>query len=430
MVDESDSSATRALVQATIQAEEAKEKGTNLTGWQATMEDMIINPACKVSHRSKKDISRKGDSPSLFFNKSKNPVKTVPRPDAVSLDGATLSERIDSLKNIALVGKWNFPEMDDSIMRKWLSEKWSPLIGYTPIVSRLMKEWYSFHFLKVSDLEMILNNPWVSGRSFLALSRWYIGFDPLKNTPSNSLIWVKLPNLPQELWSEETLSRIGNSIGRFVYVDPWCRGEKDKRIAWILIERPFKGGYPDHLEIAWGSSKIHQRLDFWGIPFRCSWCHKTRHLIKNCSHRASKRIKKSKFNLDRKSESDHSLESLEVRGTSLQVEQKQGAHAIKKNQHIQNSISEPDPSCSLQDSLGWVDTYFSPPILAQIPEPCEDIPVPSPPPIMNERDIVVGSLPIQISSSSPTAVKSRTDVSKGKDPIRNDHYHVISIDGG
>lgn len=179
------------------------------------MEDMIINPACHEIHipfehtsgvlKKGKDFSRKDGPPNLFFNKSRNPVKTVPPPKAISLDNVVLIERIDSLKNLALVGKWNFPEMGEADMRKWLTDKWSPLIGYTPIISRLMKEWYSFHFLKASDLETILHNPWVFGRSFLALSRWYIGFDPLKNTPSNSVIWVKLPNLPLELWSEESL---------------------------------------------------------------------------------------------------------------------------------------------------------------------------------------------------------------------------------
>lgn len=114
-----------------------------------------------------------------------------------------------------------------------------------------MKEWYLFHFLAAGDVEAILKKPWVFKRSFLALYRWYIGFDPLKNTPSNNLIWVKLSNLPLELWSKETLEEIGNAMDRFVYVDPWYLGEKDKRIAWILIEKFYRGGFPEHIEIAW-----------------------------------------------------------------------------------------------------------------------------------------------------------------------------------
>ena len=166
-------------------------------------------------------------------------------------------------------------------MRAWLEKHWKPLIGYVPIVARLLKEWYCFHFLSSSDLESIFNKHWVLGRSFLALHRWYLGFNLLKNTPSNNLIWVKLPSLPLELWSKETLAEIGNAIGRCVYVDSRCLGEKDKCVAWILIDKSFRGGFPDHIDISWGDFKICQRLDFWGVPFRCSACHQTGHLFRN-----------------------------------------------------------------------------------------------------------------------------------------------------
>lgn len=175
------------------------------------------------------------------YNKSGNPVKTIASPSAIKLDSVHLIERIESLQNLALIGRWHFPEMNDAEMRKWLAIHWKPVIGYIPIISNLMKEWYFFHFLNVADVDAILKGPWVFRRSFLSLCRWYIGYDPLKNTPSNNLIWVKLPNLPLELWSKEILKEIGNSIGRFVYADPWCLGEKDKRIAWILIEKFYRG---------------------------------------------------------------------------------------------------------------------------------------------------------------------------------------------
>lgn len=156
------------------------------------------------------------------YNKARNPVKTSPPPFAINLDSFHLRERIESLQDLALVGRWHFLEMDDVVMRKWLEKRWIPLIDYTPIISILMKEWYCFHFMKACDLEIVLKGPWVYKRSLLVLYRWYIGFHLLKNTPSNSLIWVKLPNLPLEMWSLETLAEIGNSIGRFVYADPWC----------------------------------------------------------------------------------------------------------------------------------------------------------------------------------------------------------------
>lgn len=128
--------------------------------------------------------------------------------------------------------------------------QWKLIIGYVPMIAGLLKEWYCFPFLKSSDLEAILKHQWVFNQSFLVLHRWYLGFNLLRNTPSDTFIWVKLPGLPLQLWSKETLFEIWNAIGKCVYVDPWFLGEKDKRVAWVLIDKTYMGGFPEHIEIS------------------------------------------------------------------------------------------------------------------------------------------------------------------------------------
>lgn len=123
------------------------------------------------------------------------------------------------------------------------------MLGYLLTVVRLLKAWYSFHFLSQEDLEKIKAIPWINGKSFLALHSWYIRYNPLHNAPHNKLIWVKFPGLPFELWIEQALMDIGNGIGKFVYVDPRCLGALEKRVAWILIEKEYRGGFPDHIEL-------------------------------------------------------------------------------------------------------------------------------------------------------------------------------------
>lgn len=151
--------------------------------------------------------------------------------------------------------------MDDNHMRKWLGSKWNSLLGYIPQIVKLMKDWYSFHFMSVEDLEIILTLPLVHGKGFLTLHKWYIGYNPLRNTPSNNLIWMNSHGLPIELWTKETLSHIGNAIGKIFYVDPKFLGAKDKRVAWILIEKVYRGGFPNHIELFCGDLNMKQRLD-------------------------------------------------------------------------------------------------------------------------------------------------------------------------
>jgi len=88
--------------------------------------------------------------------------------------------------------------MEDSETRKWIDKKWKLMLGYMPTVVRILEGWYRFHFLSQEDLEKIIAIPWIHGKKFLTLHKWYIGYNPLRNTPSNKLVWVKLPGLPLE----------------------------------------------------------------------------------------------------------------------------------------------------------------------------------------------------------------------------------------
>lgn len=76
-------------------------------------------------------------------------------------------------------------------------------------------------------------------------------------------------------------------IGKFVYIDPRSLGAQDKRVAWIPIEKEYRGGFLDHIDLLWGETQLSQRLDFWGVPFRCSLCHHTGHLLAQCPRRPS-----------------------------------------------------------------------------------------------------------------------------------------------
>lgn len=90
-------------------------------------------------------------------------------------------------------------------MRNLVETKWKSLLGYMPSVVRLMGGWYSFQFLCDEDLIKITAIPWIKGQSFLALHTWYVGFNPLKETPKNKLIWVKLSGFPIEFWTRQVL---------------------------------------------------------------------------------------------------------------------------------------------------------------------------------------------------------------------------------
>lgn len=195
-----------------------------------------------------------------------------------------------------------------------------------------------------------------------------------------------------ELWTIESLTEIGNTIGKFIYVDPWCRGEKDKRIAWILIEKPFKGGYPNHIFIACDGVKIKQRLDFWGIPFCCSRCHHTGHLIKNCRFRLKGRSKGHQKEQGRIVESDS--EGMYI-------------HDNLPSSQDTAPVGSIDPIDRSEDPRNAAFISF------QTPEPIDNPSVPIPLP-MDKGDFVVGTHSILIPSRSTSLASPPTEKSKGK----------------
>jgi hypothetical protein len=57
----------------------------------------------------------------------------------------------------------------------------------------------------------------------------------------------------------------------------------DRRMARIYVEIDIQAGLPEVLEIDWRNQLVSQRLDYLGIPFRCSICRRTGHLRRDCS---------------------------------------------------------------------------------------------------------------------------------------------------
>jgi hypothetical protein len=90
------------------------------------------------------------------------------------------------------------------------------------------------------------------------------------------------------LWSLEAFKEIGNALGKFLYTDPKVLSGSDRRVGKLLVEVDLFGGLPDEIDIGWRGVMIQQRLDFLGVPFRCTNCKEIGHLRAQCSgHRRS-----------------------------------------------------------------------------------------------------------------------------------------------
>lgn len=91
-----------------------------------------------------------------------------------------------------------------------------------------------------------------------------------------------LPGFPLELWTQNVLEGLANSVGKFIRIDNKNMFGMEKKIARVMLEFNITRGLPAEVEIIWGNRIIHQRLDYFQIPFRCFFCCKTGHAKSTC----------------------------------------------------------------------------------------------------------------------------------------------------
>jgi hypothetical protein len=146
----------------------------------------------------------------------------------------------------------------------------------------LTNGWMGFIFKSPEDASLLLNKFWVLGKSTLMLKRWRVAFDPQTEHFQYRHLWVLLPGLPIHFWNEGALKAIGNALGKFISLDHSSLQNTSRKLGRILVEVDLHEGLPEVMDIEWRGRHIKQRLDYQGIPFRCSLCHCTGHLWRDC----------------------------------------------------------------------------------------------------------------------------------------------------
>jgi hypothetical protein len=115
------------------------------------------------------------------------------------------------------------------------------------------------------------------------LKRWRPCFDPSQDYFRFRHFWVLLPGLPLHLWSQKALESIGNTLGWFICVEPLTLTGPDKKMEKVLTEIDIHECLLETIDIEWRGQLIRQKLDYLGIPFRCTLCRNTGHLRKDCT---------------------------------------------------------------------------------------------------------------------------------------------------
>ncbi|XP_058733512.1 uncharacterized protein LOC131605135 [Vicia villosa] len=133
--------------------------------------------------------------------------------------------------------------------------------------------------------EILMNGPYTIRNMPMLLRDWKPGFN-MKNDMLRTIpIWVKLPQLPLELWGAKSLNKIGSAIVTPVVIDECTAQKLRASYARILIEIDATQQVPKEITIHnHEGKKVKQAIEYEWMPKFCGRCQKFRH---NC---ATKRI--------------------------------------------------------------------------------------------------------------------------------------------
>ncbi|KAI5656398.1 hypothetical protein M9H77_25191 [Catharanthus roseus] len=108
-------------------------------------------------------------------------------------------------------------------------------ITFRVLEQRVRDLWNLEHRCKMIDLEqgyavvrfysreyylhVLGEGPWIMMGHYLTMARWHPNLRPLLNVITSTLAWIRLPDIPVELFHEELLLWISNKIGKAVKID-------------------------------------------------------------------------------------------------------------------------------------------------------------------------------------------------------------------
>lgn len=167
----------------------------------------------------------------------------------------------------------HFRVLADRIQKLWQLEYECELIdidkGY--LVAR-------FYF-QANYLRVINGGPWMVLDHYLTISKWKPNFRPGANEIRSTLVWLRLPLLPLEMFVEDTLLRVGNAVGRAIKVDPFTADMFKGRYTRVCVELDLHGPLPPNVLI-WGRK---QPVEYEGLHHICYQYGRYGHKKDQCS---------------------------------------------------------------------------------------------------------------------------------------------------
>ncbi|XP_056693089.1 uncharacterized protein [Spinacia oleracea] len=201
-------------------------------------------------------------------------------------------------------------EVDD-MTRKWLAAIVLYVVGDTPTIAAI-KRFISANWVNIGTPNVFLHddgyfiiqfdsvddrNSVMSGGTYTFFSKpmiiksWSPEFNFYEEVLRVIPLWVRLPNLPLNCWSGDSLSRIASLLGVPICADDCTTRQQRVSFARVLVEMDVTAILPDHIWIEdVNGQEFKQQVQYDWKP---SYCHKCQLPGHNCASVAKTQVQQA-----------------------------------------------------------------------------------------------------------------------------------------
>ncbi|GAV92904.1 DUF4283 domain-containing protein, partial [Cephalotus follicularis] len=162
--------------------------------------------------------------------------------DPITVNGECIVEPPDEVFQVgvdtwsnSLVGYFVGKRIPFKIVKEHLEKKWRKW-GNVQIITGANGN-FIFKFDSSLSCDLVLSNgPWEVWGAYLALRRWEEGMSLCKDSFSSIPVWVKLVNVPSELWTRPGLSYVASALGVPLCMDAATSAGNRLSFARVCVE--------------------------------------------------------------------------------------------------------------------------------------------------------------------------------------------------
>ncbi|KAL4300658.1 hypothetical protein AHAS_Ahas17G0222900 [Arachis hypogaea] len=175
-------------------------------------------------------------------------------------------------------------------MERWVNRRWSKK-GAVHVMD-LEGGYFLIRFSDQGDYaHAFFEGPWMIVDHYLLIQRWRPLFIPKENEVQKVAVWVRIPNLPTELYNRYFLWKVGKSIGTMLKVDEHTSIHSRGKFARICVEIDIR----KKLVPSFSALGKEFNLVYEGLHQICFNCGKYGHRIEGCPDENKKGQKETRL---------------------------------------------------------------------------------------------------------------------------------------